>query len=256
MQTTNLLEQLGQPIDTEPRQKLSEVPEIVQILESITDAKFGLMNQIAHYVALQIFDQFKKAGLYSKAGDGTFINKGKAEVLVAGSDMHNLTQEFFALSRVLSSARLAPRGTVLLNTLSVYLGIAIVEDPYLRNMESRRRLLLESFNLYQLPVGLYKPGTETKGTADTVPTDVLFDMQEIQASIFSFRKHSKVKVDVIAYNALVNRLERLLRIHKRDRVVQDWCEHKLKELEIFGQGLADRMQSFAPNKRNLHRWQK
>ncbi|GIK83614.1 MAG: hypothetical protein BroJett025_02360 [Patescibacteria group bacterium] len=238
------------------RQTLSELPKIKEVISQVPEVKFGRINQLAQDLANEIYHQLRYSGLYSAVGQGSFRVAGKNEEIIIGSPVHQMIQEFFALSRLLASHQMAPRGTVLLNTMCIYLGLALVNDQSLVRNESRKRLLLETLNLYQMPVGLYSPRGEM-AHPEAVQPAVLFDMQEIEKQLLVFRrKTGKVKVDVIAYNALVNRLSLLLKTHKKDRVIQDWCEHKLKELEVFAQSLAAKMQIMELNKRSLYRWQK
>ncbi len=241
--------------------KLEELPKIKEVLDSVSEIKFGQINQVAQDLGNEIHLQLKYRGLYSQTGEGTFqlkqaTGKGKAkeeEELVPGSALDKLKESFFSLSRILSSSS---KGKVLLNSLSIYLGLAIVDDQVLKSKESRRRLLLESFNLYQLPVGLYNPQGQMAAPREVAPS-VFFDMQEIERGISVFKKKTgKTKVDIIAYNALMKKLSFMMSYHKADRAIQDWCGHKLKELEVLAQSLSIHTKVFELNKGRLYKWHK
>lgn len=226
-----------------PERRLLEIPEIKKVLTTIATEKFGLMNQIAREVAHKIYAQMQVAGMYSEVGAGTFRNTGKAEELVAGSQLCTLIHDFADLSQQLACCQLAPKGTVLLNTLSIYLGMAIIADKNLKQYKGRRSLLLGKLHVQRLPIGLYVCGTGEMCTPETIRSVVLFDVQGTQ-------------VDISAYTVLVERLRRLLQKHTDDTEIQNWCKLKLRELEIFGQCLSLQGQGFKLNQERLHVWQK
>lgn len=217
---------------------LTEPTHHERIVAQLLKIEFGEMNKLALALAQQIYEDFRSAGLHTEVGDGIFqykllsgnVTNIKEETLVSGGLAWTCKNKLSSFCRLLGNAKFAPRGAVLCNALMTHLGILFATDSNIT--AARTRTLLEELDLYRMPIGLYNPATDEKGTPESIFPQLFFDMRRSTDP-----SKGQFEVDMRAHTHMVRLLLQICNEYEPQTVMWDWAQHKITDLKLCASSL-------------------